>query len=344
VLYERLPIPARTQLHQRVGEAIERQRGSGTGAHVAELARHFAEAAAAGEAAKALRYARLAGERAMGVHAYEEAAAQYQRALQALTFAGPAEPARCELLLRLGAAQARAGDYQQAKESCLQAAEIARRLGAPEQLARAALGFGERQVEGGLVNRQLVALLREALDGLGPQDSPLRARLLARLSAEFAFSDETEAMEPLSLEAVAMARRLADPAALRTAVDARWMAVWGPDGLEERTSLAAEILRLARETGDRELELAGHVYRAASSLETGDARAVQADIAAHARLTDELPMATPRWAATTMRGLQALLHGSFEDAERLANEALSLEPGRPNVQFTYIDQMALLRW
>ncbi|HJW61237.1 MAG TPA: hypothetical protein VJ931_16535 [Actinomycetota bacterium] len=345
VLYERLPIPARTQLHQRVGEAIERQRGSGgTGAHVAELARHFAEAAAAGEAAKALRYARLAGEWAMGVHAYEEAAAQYQRALQALTFAGPAEPDRCELLLRLGAAQARAGEYQQAKESCLQAAEIARRLGAPEQLARAALGFGERQVEGGLVNRQLVALLREALDGLGPQDAPLRARLLARLSAEFAFSDETEAMEPLSLEAVAMARRLADPAALRTAVDARWMAVWGPDGLEERTALAAEILRLAQETGDRELELEGHAHRAASSLETGDARAFQADIAAHARLTEELPMATPRWAATTMRALQALLHGSFEDAERLANEALSLEPGRPNVQFTYIDQLALLRW
>jgi hypothetical protein len=343
-LYDRLPIPARTQLHQRVGEAIERQYGSGAGAHVAELARHFAEAAAAGEAAKALAYARLAGERAMGMHAYEGAAAEYRRALHALRFAGPDEAGRCELLLRLGAAQARAGEYQQAKESCLQAAEIARRLGAPEQLARAALGFGERQVEGGLVNRQLVALLREALDGLGPQDSPLRARLLARLSAEFAFSDETEVMGPLSLEAVAMARRLGDPAALRTAVDARWMAVWGPDGLEERIALAAEILRLAQESGDRELELEGHAHQAASSLESGDARALQADIAAHARLTEELPMATPRWAATTMRALQALLHGSFDDAERLANEALSLEPGRPNAMFTYIDQMALLRW
>jgi tetratricopeptide (TPR) repeat protein len=344
VLYERLPIPARMDLHRRVGEAIERQRGSGTGAHVAELARHFAEVAAAGEAAKALGYARLAGERAMGMYAYEEAAAQYQRALQALSFAGPDEPGRCELLLRLGAAQARAGNLQQAKDSCLQAAEIARRLGAPEQLARAALGFGERQVEGGLVNRQLVALLHEALDGLVAQDSPLRARLLARLAAELAFADETEAMESLSLEAVAMARRLADPAALRAAVDARWMAVWGPDGLEERTALAAETLRLARESGDRELELVGHAHRAASSLETGDARAVQADIAAHARLAEELPMATPRWAAMTMRALQALLHGSFEDAERLADEALSLQPGRPNVMFTHIDQLALLRW
>ena len=344
VLYERLPIPARLQLHRQVGEAIECVYGTGTGAHVAELARHFAEVAAAGEAAKALEYARLAGERAMGMYAYEEAAAQYQRALQALRFAGPDEPVRFEVLLRLGAAQARAGNYQQAKESCLQAAEIARRLGDPEQLARAALGFGERQVEGGLVNRQLVALLHEALDGLGPQDSPLRARLLARLSLEFAFSEEAEIMGPLSLEAVAMARRLADPAALRTAVDARWMAVWGPDGLEERTALASEILRLAQESGDRELELEGHAHRAASSLESGNAQALEADIAAHARLAEELPIATQRWAATTMRALLALLHGAFEDAERLANEALSLEPGRPNVMFTHIDQLALLRW
>jgi AAA ATPase domain len=344
VLYERLPIPVRTQLHQRVGAAIERVYGTGAGAHVAELARHFAEVAAAGEAAKALVYARLAGEWAMGMYAYEEAAAQYQRALHALRFAGPDEAVRCELLLRLGAAQTRAGDYQQARESCLQAAEIARRLGAPEQLARAALGFGERQVEGGLVNRELVALLQEALDGLGPQDAPLRARLLARLSAEFAFSDETKRMESLSLDALAMARRLADPAALRAAVDARWMAVWGPDGLGERTALAAEILRLAQETGDRELELEGHAHRAASSLESGDARAVEADIATHARLTEELPMAVHRWAATTMWALRALLHGAFEDAERLANEALSLQPGRPNVMFTHIDQLALLRW
>jgi hypothetical protein len=344
VLYERLPIPVRTQLHRRVGEAIEGLYGAGSGPHVAELARHFGEVVGAGEAAKALEYARLAGDRAMGMHAYEEAAAEYRRALQALRFVGPDEAGRCELLLRLGAAQARAGDYQQAKESCLQAAEIARRLGAPEQLARAALGFGERQVEGGLVNRQLVALLEEALDGLGPQDAPLRARLLARLSLEFAFSEETRRMESLSLEAVAMARRLADPAALRAAVDARWMAVWGPDGLEERTALAAEILRLAQETGDRELELEGHAHRAASSLEAGDARAVEADIAVHARLAEELPMAIHRWAAVTMRALQALLHGSFEDAERLADEALSLQPGRPNVMFTHIDQMALLRW
>jgi tetratricopeptide (TPR) repeat protein len=55
-------------------------------------------------------------------------------------------------------------------------------------------------------------------------------------------------------------------------------------------------------------------------------------------------MAVHRWAATTMRALWALLHGSFEEAERLAEKAWSLHLGRPNVMFAHIDQVALLRW
>ena len=111
VLYEQLPLPVRVQLHRRVGETIEALYGTGSSAPVAELARHFAEVAAAGEAGKALAYARRAGERAMDMHAYEQAAAEYQRALGAWGYAGGDDTDGCELLLRLGAAQARAGDY-----------------------------------------------------------------------------------------------------------------------------------------------------------------------------------------------------------------------------------------
>jgi tetratricopeptide (TPR) repeat protein len=344
VLYEQLPLPVRVQLHRRVGETIEAVYGTGSSAPVAELARHFAEVAAAGEAGKALAYARRAGEQAMDMHAYEQSAAEYQRALGAWGYAGGDDTVGCELLLRLGAAQARAGDYGHAAESCQRAAEISRKLGAPEQLARAALGLGERQVEGGIVNRQLVALIEEALQALGTGDSPLRARLLARLSLELTFSNKTDRMKALSDDAVAMARRLGDPAALRTVLDTRWMAVWGPDGLEERTALAEEVLRRGRETGDREMELDGHATRAATSLESGDIRTVWAEVAAHARLTEELPIAIHQWKATTMRALRALLFGSYADAERLADEALSRQPGRNNAMFTRLVQVALARW
>jgi tetratricopeptide (TPR) repeat protein len=344
VLYERLPIPARMDLHRRVGEAIERQHGTGPGAPVAELAHHFAEAAVVGEAAKALAYARRAGERAMDLHAYEEAAAQYGRALQALRSGDPDEPVRCELLLRLGEALVRAGRYGEAEERCLEAAELARRLGSTERLATAALIFGQRDLRGGEVDRRLVGLLREALDGLPATDSPTRARLLARLSLELTFSDESERAGPVSREALEMARRLGDTASLASALRARWMAVWGPDGLEERSALAAETLRLAGATGDRELELAGRVRRATSSLQSGDIRVVEADVAACARLADELSMSSHQWTATTMGAMLALLRGAMEEAESLADQARSAQPHEPNAFFAYNDLLELLRW
>jgi tetratricopeptide (TPR) repeat protein len=344
VLYERLPIPDRMELHRRVGEAIERQHGDALGAHVAELAHHFTEAATVGNADRALAYARRAGERAMDLHAYEEAAAQYRRALDLLRLGGPDEPVRCELLLRLGDALVRAGRYDQAEECCLEAAELARRLGSGERLATAALVLGRREVRGGEVDRRLVGLLREALDRLPPADGSLRARLLARLSLELTFSDETALAQPISREAVELARRLGDPAALGGAIRARWMAVWGPEGLEERSALAEETLSLARATDDRELELAGRVRRVTSSLQSGDVGTVEADLAACARLADELRMPSHRWTATTMRAMWALLCGSLDEAETLAEQARSLQPDGPNAFFAYNDLLELLRW
>jgi hypothetical protein len=119
---------------------------------------------------KALDYARQAGDQAMDAYAHEEAVAEYHRALRALGFAGPDEALRCELLLRLGRALARAGDYQEAKASYLSAIPIARQLGDTDRLALATLGFGDPQVEAGVVDRRLMDLLQEALDALGPGD------------------------------------------------------------------------------------------------------------------------------------------------------------------------------
>lgn len=343
-LYERLPIPARMELHQRVGEAIEARHGSTSGAQLAELAHHFAVVAPVGYGAKALEYARAAGDRALAMHAYDEAAAQYERALRVLELAGGDEALRCELLLRLGDAQSRAGDHARARQSFLQAAELSSKLGSPEQLGRAALGYGEPQVEGGLVSTRLVSLLQQALDGLRQQDSPLRARLLARLSLELTFSERTELRGPLSQQGVEMARRLGDPAALSDALRARWMAVWGPAGLEERSTIAEEILRLARETGDRETELGGRARRTASLLESGDIRAAEADIAAHARLAGELRMPFHQWTAATSRAMRTLLRGDLEEAEKLVDEALAVQPARPNARFAHLDQLAAIRW
>ena len=343
VLYERLPIPARMQLHRRVGEAIERVYGTGTGAHVAELARHFAEVAAAGEAAKALAlcppgrrpghgHVRLRGGRRRipaGAAGPEVRRPRRAGPLRVAAAAGRGPGPRGQVSAGQGELPAGRRDQQEAWRT--------RAAGARRAGLRRAAGRGRRGQP---------AARRAAAGGARRPGSPgftaSRAAAGPPVPGIHVLGRD-EYIESLSREAVAMARRLADPAALRTALDARWMAVWGPDGLEERTALAAEVLRGA---GDRRpRDGTGRSRPSGGQLAgVGRRRAVQADIAAHARLAEELPMAIHRWAATTMRALRALLHGSFEEAERLADEALALQPGRPNVLFTHLDQVALLRW
>ncbi|MDR7420297.1 MAG: AAA family ATPase [Armatimonadota bacterium] len=347
VLYDDLPVAVRRELHNKIGTAIERLYGPHLTSHFGELAYHFAQVAATGQGARAVEYAVKAGDQAMLACAYEEAALQYRRALEALQRPGTDAGPRGEVLLRLGDAQARAGDYQQAKQSFMRAAELARQLEAPEQFARAALGFGEPQVEG-LVERQLLALLQEALERLTPDDSALRARVLARLSLELSFSDDPALRDTLrdalSRQALEMARRLGDTGALAIALRARWLATWGPDGLEERSRLSEEMLGLARDRGDRETELVGRARRITSLMETGDMGAAASDIAAHVRLAEELRMPYHEWAATTLRACRALLDGDLERAEALAQKAPTLLPGRPIAQLAYLNQMTFVRW
>lgn len=344
VLYEDLPLTARMQLHRSVGDAIEREHGDGPRPPLARLAHHFAEAAPAGEPERALDYARRAGDQAMDASAYEEAVELYRRALEALGSIGADEVRRCDLLLRLGGALVRAGQYEEAKSTYLSAVETARKLEDAERLALAALGYGEPQVEAGMVDRQLLALLQEALDDLGPKNEALRARVLARFSLELTFSDRAELRDAISFEAIEIARRLNEVGALASALRARWLAVWGPDGLEERTAVAEELLELARSTGDREIELIGRARRATCLIEAARIGPAETDIAAHAGLADELRMPYHQWVAASMQAMRALLQGSPETAEERADAALATLPIRRDAVYAHLNQLTQIRW
>src|SRR5439155_12155876 len=108
--------------------------------HLAELAQHFLDAAPIGTAGKAVEYLRRAGDRASSQLAYEEAVRLYDSALPLVD--DPA--ARCELLLALGDARARAGDTPASKQAFREAADLAEDRGLAEHLAQAAFGYGGR--------------------------------------------------------------------------------------------------------------------------------------------------------------------------------------------------------
>ena len=120
---------------------------------------------------------------------------------------------RRRLLLALGEARIRRGDAVAGKEDCRAVAVLARSMGDAELGARAALTYGG-VFRFGVVDPVLVGMLEESLELLPPGDSALRARLMARLAA--ALQPSPTSAEPVALarEAIAIARRLGDAAAL----------------------------------------------------------------------------------------------------------------------------------
>ena len=331
-LYDDLASQRRGRLHRDVGLALEQLYASDVEPHVAELAHHFFAAATAGELSKAIDYSVRAGERALEHVAYERAAEHFERALQADGLQERADvPRRCDLLLALGAAQSRAGDARSARATFLRAAALARRLRSPERLARAALGFGAGMggLELGRVDETLIALLAEARDALGegspsgPPDSPLLARVLGRLATELYFSDRAVERQ-LAEQAIAMARRSGDRAALGATLSARFLTLWGPQNAPERLRIAADVVALGEEARDRELALRGRVWRILTLMELGDWVGADIELAVHARLAGELRDPLHLWYVPLFRGARALLAGRLADAERFAEEACAI--------------------
>ena len=112
-LYDELTSARRSQLHARVGEALEAVHSEDASAYLTELAHHFFAAVPAVSADRAVAYTRRAADQAAAQLAYEEAARLYAMGL-ALIGDGVE---RCDLLISLGDARARAGETGASKQA-----------------------------------------------------------------------------------------------------------------------------------------------------------------------------------------------------------------------------------
>jgi DNA-binding CsgD family transcriptional regulator len=329
VLYEGLPAARRVRLHGRVGEALEAVYAADPGPHLAELAHHFVEAAPGGEelAARAVQVATLAGRRALDLLAWEDAAGLFERALAALDLAErPDQRRRCELLLDVGEARMAASDLPAARAAYQQAGELARRIGAPEALARAGLGLG-LEFTAGIVDEVEIGLLEDALAALGGADSLLRARVLARLAKALMFTPQAKRRLQLSEEADELARRLGDPATLAAVLYDRHQAISGSERAEvagERLAVSTEVVGLAERIGDRAMALRGRGLHRADLLELGDLAGFDADLAAAERTAEQLRQFHYLWQLPLARATRALLAGRFAEAEEQAAQGLAI--------------------
>ena len=321
-IYDGIAAPRRARLHGRVGEAIAELRAAELDPHLPQLAFHFAHAAAL-DPARAIDSALAAARRADRLLAWEQAAQHYRAALRARELAGaPEDRVRGDVLLALGESEQRSGDDDGARASFLAAAETARGLGDPSLLALAALGFaGPWSIDGGTAP---AALLAEALTAMGDADTPLRARLLARLAPELSSAGDLDRSLSLTEDAVAVARRLGDPHTLAACLEARRDVLWRPDTIEERRALAGELRRLADETGDAELELEGAGWTVVDLLEIGDVQGADIQIAAAGMLAEALHHPLWLWWTSGFRCARAQLDGDFAAAEELAIRTLAI--------------------
>jgi tetratricopeptide (TPR) repeat protein len=351
-LYDDLRPRRRIELHQAVGRLLESVHGDDLDPYLSEIAHHLLLAAPLGDAGQAVEYLVRAGDRASAVLGYEEAAIHYRHALELLAGArSGASLQRGDLLLRLGDAQWRSGDGSGARLTFERAIDVARRSADPEMLARAALGY-VTALGGFLLYARFPAgdtgmgLLEEALAALPPDDSALRAHLLAHLALEmWSGTEPVEQRVAISEEAIAMARRLDHSEALVTGLHARHWALTSPGRALERLAHTEEMLRVARETVNPEIEFLAHDARLHCYLELCDRWGVETETQAMTAIAERMRQPFYRWHTVCLRTLGATLDGRFVDAERLAREALEL--AGQSEYTTYVSryaQMLAIRW
>ena len=296
---------------------------------------------------KALGALQEAGDRAVSLNAYPAAAAFYERALTMVP-ASRDQRTRCDLLLSLGDAQARAGDTSASQETFLAAAEVARRAASADQLALAALGYGGRIIwQFSRGDMEHVPLLESALAVLGADDSPLRVRLLTRLAAGPLRDPRfpRERRRSVGEEALEMARRVEDPATLAYALAGYIAANHSPEFTRKQLTLGTELVQVAIEAGEPERAVEGHEHRITALLELGEIQAVKAEFARMAQLADELRQPSQDWYVASYGALLALLGGELCEGEDVIASARSagLQAESWNAGVSHALQLYLLR-
>ena len=206
----------------------------------------------------------------------------------------------------------------------LKAAEVARRERLPDQLARAAFGYGGRYMwtRAG-ADPHLVPLLEDALAGLHEGHSPIRVRLMGRLACARRSDPDREWGAALSQEAVEMARRLGDASTLAWALEAHYGAHWWFENPRQRLDLAAELADVARESQDEERIAQAHQADSPRSWSSAIPEA-EASVAAAARVANKIRQPSQQWLPAAASAMLALFRGELGAAEELTREALRL--------------------
>jgi hypothetical protein len=323
-LYDELTGPRRVRLHRAAGEALERSSGEVEGPRLAEIAHHFFESAQAGAPERTIAACERAAAWSSAQQAWEDATIHLDHAVQVLEMEERPDPRRlCELLVTLAGRQSLGRDAERTRATAMRAAELARRLGDPQLLARAVLAYGAHPyIEVGRVDSKMLALLEEALRALGEGDGEptLRAALLLRLSHELAFSGEPDRIAALETRALRLAA-LAGDSSLQARVSMGSSVGLSPDRPDETADRGERLVALARAGADLTLELRAWAEVHAGALWLGESDRARRATGEIERLAEELRTPWARYMPLRVGAAMALLQGRYADVASLLSRA-----------------------
>jgi DNA-binding CsgD family transcriptional regulator/tetratricopeptide (TPR) repeat protein len=329
-LRERLSTSRRVRLHARIGETWETLYGDQPGDHTSELAYHFAQAEPVAGIANLVKYASLAGERALESYAPEEALEHFQRGLIAkgLDVDGrtPLPDAEAAALrFGLGRAQAATLGRQQLDVASASLGRAFDFYAETNDVARAG------SVAGYLVpprvgNRVSEGLVARALQ-LIPPDSVEAGRLLSMnvLVMGLEEADYSGAMEAFQ-SAIAIAQRTGDTALERrtlanSAIVDFWHLQW-----QETITKGLRAIDLARLAADQSLELSTRFWVGVALLSEGKSKEAQPHastvLSMAENVRDRYQLATALW----LNERSSMYEGNWQDAKDFNDRGLLVSP------------------
>jgi class 3 adenylate cyclase len=339
-LYEDLGATRRARAHRKIADVLEQRYGTAPDSRAAELARHFVAATQTADTAKALTYCKLAGDQALAQLAPADALGWFLQALDLYRQVPDDETLRCDLLIGLGTAQRRTGDPAH-RQTLLDAAAIAMELGDRDRLVAAAIANNRGSASSaGEVDNDKIAALEDALDAVGNNDSPERARLLAILGAELTWGDDRDRWSTVVSDALAIARRLDDPLCFLQVTGTVWANDLTPQTVEDRLSDLDRAVSFAQRTEDLRAGLSASHGRAWACLQVADRTGLDLHLDSTKLLAERIGEPFESWEAMTLESVQALLVGDLERSQREAEGAFAIgAESVPEAMATYAAQL-----
>jgi class 3 adenylate cyclase/tetratricopeptide (TPR) repeat protein len=242
-----LSLPRRQRLHLRVAEAMERVYARTLEEHAGDLAYHLYQAGTAAEPEKAAHYLVLAGERAFGAAAFEDALRHYENALSLQPVDD--QRGRADLLFKRGLGLRSLGRWEEALADWREALDIYEELGDAGAVGRMStdmcyqLGWGARFEES-------LEIGRRGLVALGEGVSAERCRLLGNVGRILSLSGQYAAGSSRLAQSLEMAEQLGDQRLLGEILDQKARHHWYNAQYPEAVDAGMRAAELLRSAGD----------------------------------------------------------------------------------------------